>query len=594
MKSHSFFTALFLGNIILIAFILVFGFWRITSDMNRRASELSLRFQYNFLSHIKGELEKSWQDADKLIKDYCNTYSKIFGLRLTVVAFDGRVLGDSEYPAYKMQLHNTERHPEIIEALAGKYAESIRLSRTKQIRYRYVAAPIYFGGEIVGVVRIALPVSDLAAERRNIFYEVLTGFILMLFAAVILSMFLSWIWYKPLRVISESASRIATGKFEPITQVTSSRELIFLVNAINQMQKTVVDQLETISKQREQLHVILQNLPNAVFAINSADHIVYYNASAKRMFELGELIEPVSIQFLLRYSAVLNFYFQGDDNNSGMIRSELINIKMGERKYSLETEKIRVTVDPDGNGIAVLLLFNDVTAIAEASRMKADFVANTSHELRTPLATIRATLDNVADGVCDNVSEFRSIIEILDRHVKRLEVLTYDLLSLHDVECGAVSGRTDKTTVNEQKNQLESLFSVKVAEKGIQLFIESEFMDKPFLTDVKRLELVLQNLVDNSIKFTFSGGVVRLTFTFEGTESLEIKCMDNGCGIAEDEQSRVFERFYRAKTRNGVRVAGTGLGLAIVKHAVERLNGTLTLESLPNQGSTFTIKIPIN
>jgi two-component system phosphate regulon sensor histidine kinase PhoR len=594
MKSHSFFTTLFLGNIVLVGFILCFGFWRITSDMNRYASELSFRFQYNFLTFVKSGLENSWQDSDKLIKHYCNNYSKIQGLRLTIVSLDGRVLGDSEYPAEKMQLHNTESHPEIINALKGKYAESIRLSKTKQIHYRYIAEPIYFNNEIVGVVRVALPASDLAAERQNIFNGLLTGFVLMLFAAVIISTFLSWSWYKPLRIISESASRIAAGKFEPIVQVASSRELIYLVNAINQMQKTVVDQLNTISKQREQLQIILQNLPNAVLAINSEDHVVYCNESANRMFELNELSEPVPVQFLLRYSAVLNFYFQDDNDNSNIIRSELINIKINDHKYFLEVEKIKIPLAPNDNGIAVLLLFNDVTAIAETSRMKIDFVANTSHELRTPLATIRATLDNIADGICDDVLEFRGVIEILDRHVKRLELLTYDLLSLHDVECSTTSGRIDETTITEQKNQLESLFSVKVAEKGIQLFIESEFMDKPFLTDAKRLDLVLQNLLDNAIKFTPTGGIVRLSFTFENAGSMVIKCADNGCGIAEDEQSRVFERFYRSKTRNNNRVTGTGLGLAIVKHAVERLNGTITLESSQNQGSTFTIKIPIN
>ncbi|MDR1054018.1 MAG: PAS domain-containing protein [Planctomycetaceae bacterium] len=593
MRSYSFFTTLFLGNIFLIGIILGFGFWRITSDMNRYASELSLRFQYNCLSLVKDDLERSWNNADKLVENYCNSYSKVAGLRLTVVLLDGRVLGDSEYPADKMQLHNTESHPEIISAMTGKYSESIRLSRTNQIRYRYIASPIYYSGEVVGVIRIALPISDLVAERRSIFYGVLTGFILMLFAAVVLSIFLTWVWYKPLRVISESAGRIAAGKFEPIGQIVTSRELVQLVNSINQMQKTVVGQLETISRQREQLQAILQNLPDAVFAMNSENQVVYYNDSAKRMFELGELSEPVSIQFLLRYSAVLNFYFQDEGNTADVIRSELINIKIGERKHALDAEKICILGGSDYEGIAVLLLFNDVTAIAETNRMKADFVANTSHELRTPLATIRATLDNVNDGVFGNVSEFRDIIGILDRHVQRLETLTYDLLSLHDAECETVSRRTETTTVNEQKNQLDELFSAKVSDKKIRLFIESEFMDKPFLTDIKRLGLVLQNLVDNAIKFTAEGGLVRLTFTFGDADFLMIQCEDNGCGISEEEQPRVFERFYRAKTRDGIRVSGTGLGLAIVKHAVERLNGTLTLESRLNQGSTFTIKIPI-
>jgi two-component system phosphate regulon sensor histidine kinase PhoR len=209
------------------------------------------------------------------------------------------------------------------------------------------------------------------------------------------------------------------------------------------------------------------------------------------------------------------------------------------------------------------------------------------------LTTIRATLDNIADGICDTPEMFRTVFEILDRHVSRLEALIDDLLSLHDVEQESSPTRLETTTINEQKQLLEDLFYPKAVEKGITLTVEPDIPDCPFQTDTKRLGLVLQNLVDNAVKFTPENGNICLTFSFETERTLVVQCKDTGCGIALEEQTRIFERFYRVKSSNGTRVPGTGLGLAIVKHAVERLGGTLTLVSQPGQGSTFTVQIPV-
>ncbi|MDR1963809.1 MAG: HAMP domain-containing protein [Planctomycetaceae bacterium] len=584
---------MFFGNLLLIGLILGLGFWHTAREMNRQSMEISKRFQEQLLSMVRSDLEESWLDAGKLIEQYCRSYSRRPEFRLTIVDTAGRVLGDSEYPAEKMPPHNTEQHPEILTALTGLPAESLRFSQTKQIRYRYLAVPVRFENKIVAVVRVAFPVADLMEDRRNVFYGILTGFVLMLLVAVILSTFLSWIWYKPLQLISSSARRIAEGNFEPIPECSASRELVQLIDAINRMRNTVSAQLETISRQQERLQIILQNLPDAVLALNSSDQIVYYNESAKSLFELETPGDPVPIQYLLRYSALLDFYFREREKDFRTIKPERIDLKLRDRRHLLELEMIDIPGENNRNEIAILLIVNDLTAIAETNRMKTDFVANTSHELRTPLTTIRATLDNVADGVCDDPEAFRTVLEILDRHVTRLEALTDDLLSLHDVEQETASNRSTETTIYEQKIRLEEFFLTKAAEKNIELSIEAAVPNQLFLTDDKRLGLVLQNLVDNAVKFTPDGGKVRVLFSFETDRKLTVQCQDNGCGIALEEQSRIFERFYRVKSRT-VRVPGTGLGLAIVKHAVERLGGTLTLTSQPGQGSTFTVQIPVD
>ncbi|MDR2115982.1 MAG: HAMP domain-containing protein [Planctomycetaceae bacterium] len=600
MKFPSFFTILLLGNLLLVGLILGLGFWYITHEVNRHTAEISKQFQQQLLFMVRDRLEESWNDSEKIIEQYCRSYSKIPEFRLTIVDAEGNVLGDSEYPAEKMERHHTKQHPEIHTALTGQQSESLRFSQTKRIHYRYIATPVRWKENIVAVVRVAFPVTDLVKDQRNIFYAVSTGFVLMLFTAVVLSVFLSWIWYKPLHLISSSARRIAGGNFEPILELPVSRELVQLIDAINRMRNTLTSQVDIISRQRERLQTILCYLPDAVFALNSSDHVVYYNETAKEMFDLTTPASPlttpanpVPIQHLLRYTQILDFYFHDQEQGLAVVVPKRVDIKLRDRKCSLELEKINVSGENDQNEIAILLIINDLTTITETNRMKTDFVANTSHELRTPLATIRATLDNIADGVCDTPVMFQTVFKILDRHVSRLEALTDDLLSLHDVEQESIPNRLETTTVNEQKQLLEDLFVPKAMEKGIELIIEPDMPDSPFQTDTKRLGLVLQNLVDNAIKFTPEHGNVSLTFSFKTKQMLVIQCKDTGCGIALEEQPRIFERFYRVKSGNGIRVSGTGLGLAIVKHAVERLNGTLTLVSQPDQGSTFTVQIPV-
>ncbi|MDR0337591.1 MAG: HAMP domain-containing protein, partial [Planctomycetaceae bacterium] len=593
MKFPSFFTILFLGNLLLIGLILGFGFWYITNAVDQHTDNVSKQFQQQLLFMVRDELEESWHDTKNIVAQYCRSYSKMPEFRLTIVDTEGNVLGDSEYPAEKMEPHHTEQHPEIYVAFTGQQSESLRLSQTKRIHYRYIATPVRWEGKIVAVVRVAFPVADLAKSRRNIFFAVSTGFVLMLFVAVVLSVFLSWIWYKPLHVISSSARQIAEGNFEPILELPASRELVQLIDAINRMRNTVASQLETISRQRERLQTILCYLPDAVFALNSSNQVVYYNESAKAMFELATPSNPVPIQYLLRYTPILDFYFQEQEQDSASVTPKHVDIKFRDRKRSLELEKINISGENDRNEIAILLIINDLTAITETNRMKIDFVANTSHELRTPLTTIRATLDNIADGICDTPEMFRTVFAILNRHVARLEALTDDLLSLHDVEQESSPTRLETTTINEQKQLLEDLFYPKAADKGITLTIEPDKPDCLFLIDTKRLSLVLQNLVDNAVKFTPENGNICLTFSFEAEQRLVVRCQDTGCGIALEEQTRIFERFYRIKSSNGTRISGTGLGLAIVKHAVERLSGTLTLVSQPDQGSTFIVQIPI-
>lgn len=597
MRHRSFFTTLLIGNLLLLGAILLIGFFGTLREVGRETARISEQFQSQLLAMVKHDLEKSWPDSQPVIAQYCYSYSQRPEFRLTVIDIDGEILGDSEYPAEKMESHKTKDRLEVLEALAGRSGKSVRASETKQMEYRYFAEPILHQDKVVAAVRVAFPVSDLAEHRRRIFHGVLYGFAAMLFAAVSLSVLLSWIWHRPLKQINRMAQDIAEGNLEDRPFVSGPLEMEELASSIDRMRRTVASQLKIIAQQRKQFQIILQNLPDAVFALNENNEVLYFNESAEKLFQLAPLDQPCHIQRILRHAEILDFYFRQVEQREALPTAKTIarlETELQGKAYTFELELLRVSGEKNVNDIAMLLVIGDITAMFQASQMKADFVANASHELRTPLATIRAALDNIHDGVYDDAESLHMIFQVLSRHVSRLEALIEDLLSLHSVEDQSQPPQREKTSADEQRIWLEELFHEKSAEKRVDLRIESEPHLPAFSVDNKRLGLILQNLLDNAIKFTPADGSVSLRFARDENHLLLI-CTDTGCGIAPQEQQRVFERFYQAETSKtgDSRIRGTGLGLAIVKHAAERLRGTVTLKSTLGRGSIFTVRIPV-
>jgi two-component system phosphate regulon sensor histidine kinase PhoR len=260
----------------------------------------------------------------------------------------------------------------------------------------------------------------------------------------------------------------------------------------------------------------------------------------------------------------------------------------------MRTLQITVTqVEPGpAEGLNALIVIHDVSDIARAAAMKSEFVANASHELRTPLATIRAAVESLASIEPGDDEMFQKLLDILTRHVQRLENMTLDLLNLHVVATENVQLHPQELTAESLVNWVRSNYAATAAGKNIQLEARAPEPELRFRSDRKLLEMILQNLMDNAMKFT-SQGKVEMEIA-SGEDRVMIRVKDSGCGIRPEEQSRVFERFYQAdQARSGdTKIRGTGLGLAIVKHAAERLGAMIKLESRLGLGTTITLTLP--
>jgi two-component system phosphate regulon sensor histidine kinase PhoR len=252
-----------------------------------------------------------------------------------------------------------------------------------------------------------------------------------------------------------------------------------------------------------------------------------------------------------------------------------------------------VLLDAQGNDIGILVVFNDISDLKQLEQIRRDFVANVSHELRTPITAIKGFVETLQEGAIDDKESAAHFLNIIGEHVDRLNTIIQDLLTLSKIERSA----DVQTIVLEKGNVIDvlntAIQSCKSEADAKQIHLELESTEKhEALIDSHHLELAIINLLSNAIRYSDPGSTVKVGIEKTDRE-LDIYVKDEGCGIAPEHLSRIFERFYRVDSDRSRKLGGTGLGLAIVKHIALTHKGRVSVESTLDKGSTFRIHLPI-
>jgi signal transduction histidine kinase len=228
----------------------------------------------------------------------------------------------------------------------------------------------------------------------------------------------------------------------------------------------------------------------------------------------------------------------------------------------------------------------------ELDRMKDDFVASVSHELRTPLTSIRGYLELLREGEAGELTEEQhQFVSIVERNSDRLLRLVGDLLFVAQVEADKITLEPEPTDVEDLVRQAVDAARPAASEKGIELDVELDGLGV-LLADRARLAQVLDNLISNALKFTPSGGHVAVR-TSRQTDVVVIEVSDDGMGISAEDQSQLFQRFFRTASATEQAIQGTGLGLSIVKAIVEAHDGVITVKSVAGEGTVFRVELPL-
>ncbi len=609
MRRYNFFLKLFLGNVLLIALVLSAGGALAYRFAGRRFDEQSRDKQHRVTALFKGHLEALWPGlADKDLPALRSRIDELLkqelspeagNTRLTVIDLKGHVLGEtSEVPAEQMENHLTSDRREIQMALTSGQGWDVRPSETLERPFRYHALKVDLGGKPVALVRSAMPVQHLAQNRDLLAKWILIFVGILAISGLLLGLLISWIWYAPLRRLTLAARSMASGSLRTRAHIRGSDELGELAKALDEMRENLARQIDLIATQRANLQTIVSTLREGIIATDPRDRVVLINSAAYEMLNVesntgrshGDL-PGQHVQSIVRVAGIMDLYrkvCQEGQTATRQIETDVLG--------HLRTLQVTVTQVAPGpaEGLNALIVVHDVSDIARAAAMKSEFVANASHELRTPLATIRAAVESLASIEPDDTEMFGKLMDILTRHVQRLENMTLDLLNLHVVATENVQLHPEQLKANSVANWVRSNYASTASGKGIELGFEMPDPELQFQADRKLLEMILQNLMDNAMKFTSQGEVV--LGVWQKHNRVLISVRDTGPGIRPEEQSRVFERFYQAdQARSGdTRIRGTGLGLAIVKHAAERLQAVIKLESRLGLGTTISLSLPVD
>ena len=359
-------------------------------------------------------------------------------------------------------------------------------------------------------------------------------------------------------------------------------EVAEVADAFNQMADSLEALLSAASEERNRLIAALNSSSDAVLAVNGEGRVAFANAAAVRLFDRaqGDLVGNPFVWIMPSEDAVEALRASREEG-----RREARLIERPNRQY------LQVATAPilGGGEWVALVVLRDVTDVKRAEQVRRDFVANVSHELRTPLASVKSVIETLQGGALEDEATAREFLARADAEIDRLVQMVEELLELSRIESGEVPFAQQPVEMGNVLVEAVERLRPQAERQGLNLTLDVSPDLPPVVGDAERLGRVAVNLLQNAIKFTPAGGSIRVSVALAGGD-VTVKVSDTGTGIAPEDLPRVFERFYKADRSRGS--IGTGLGLAVVRHTVEAHGGSVSAESEPGRGSTFSFSIP--
>jgi two-component system phosphate regulon sensor histidine kinase PhoR len=506
--------------------------------------------------------------------------------RVTIIAPDGRVLADSAVSGPELlALENHGQRPEVLEALRTGSGTSLRHSATVHEDLLYAAVAVRHGDRLVGVSRVALPL-DSAKTRAAALRGALAVALVFAFAVTaLLSVVLSAPFAGPLEDIMRAAREFAAGNLAARVPVRREDELGELGRVLNQAADQLQQRLTESARERARTEAILSAMEDGVLGVDHRGTVLLANQVLRRSLDLRD---PVGRHYLeaIRQKEVSDVL--EEVLRTGQRRAVEVEIQRLRRVFA-----ITGVAFPGAEGWppGAVLTFHDATERRRTEHIRRDFVANASHELRTPLTSIRGFVEALEDGAVREPERAERFLGKIRTHADRMAALVEDLLELSRLESGERPPRWEEVVPAEIADDVVASFAGVAARKEVSLSRGADHAPA-VVTDADRLRRILENLVDNAVKYTPSGGRVEVTTTGgpEGGAVFEIR--DDGPGIAAEHLPRIFERFYRVDKARSREMGGTGLGLAIVKHLAEGMGAAVSVTSDVGRGTCFRVFVP--
>ena len=485
--------------------------------------------------------------------------------RFTWIAADGSVIYDTKADADSLENHSDRE--EFKAALASGAGESVRYSNTLMQKTMYAARRLDDGT----VLRVSVSTATVGALLLGVTQPMLAVLAAALILSAILAKHISRRVVAPLNELDlEHPLDDSNAAYE---------ELAPVLGRINRQRSQINSQLRELRRRTDEFAQVTGSMREGLVLLNEQGYILSMNPAARNIFAVeGDCAgkDFLTVDRSCDMSAAVRSAME-----SGHGR---LHERHGGRIYQVDVSRI----DSDGAAIGTVILVFDVTEQESAEQMRREFTANVSHELKTPLQGIIGSAELIENGMVQPADMPRFVGHIR-AEAQRLVTLIGDIIRLSQLDEGEVLPKERLDLLEIAQGAADDL-QAEAEKKNVHLSVSGEPAE---LEGVRQLIYeVVYNLGDNAIKYNVDSGSVSINVSSDG-KNAKLTVSDTGIGIAAEDQSRIFERFYRVDKSHSKESGGTGLGLSIVKHAVQYHGGRISMDSAPGKGTSISVSLPI-
>lgn len=513
----------------------------------------------NFVKIEIGQLAKEATLASSGVENDGESYLESINdpdYRITWLDSAGNVLYDTQVNSATMENHSSRE--EFKKAMNEGEGSSIRYSSTM------LQQNIYY----------AVKLSDNTVLRVAETYDSVLFLTLRLLTPIL------WIYILAIAISGFLANYLAKRISKPINEIDldhplskpSYEEIQPLLKRVDSQNKQIKKQMDDLHQKKKEFNSVTDNISEGLILLNKENDVVSINNAARQLFQTEDqnvILSTEEIKDLIEKAK------QGKEAETILRKDEAI---------------IRVIANPIYShsvftGISILAF--DVTNTYEAERTRKEFTANVSHELKTPLQTIMGSAELLQNHLVKQ-DDIPSFYEKIHQESSRMLTLIDDIIRLSQLD---ESSQVEENTLRINDSAKEAINSLKESAKKKNIQIQTNLNEAFIKANSRLIYEIVYNLIDNAIRYSNNDSSIEVS-TYTDIHHAYLKVKDNGIGIPLEDQSRIFERFYRVDKSHSRATGGTGLGLSIVKHAVKLSHGTIALESELNKGSTFTVTFP--
>ena len=484
--------------------------------------------------------------------------------RVTWVAADGTVLYDNEADASTMENHADRE--EIREALTSETGTAQRFSSTLSEQTLYVTQRLSDGT----VIRLASAQKTVGLLLISMIQPILIILVLSLLLSAVL------------------ASRLSKGLIKPILSLDLEHpedcetydELTPLLSRLKRQNNTIQQQMNLLKQRQTEFAALTDNMSEGFLLLDRQGHVLSHNSGALRLLGVEEPEGEVNVLVLNREEP----FRQAVD--------EALSGKRSQQMLHLNGRYCKLLANPvlaDGKPAGAVLVLLDVTEQEQRDELRREFTANVSHELKTPLTSISGIAEIMQSGMV-KPEDIQSFAGDIYQEAQRLIALVEDIIRLSRLDEGAESLEREPVNLLSVAQDVARRLDSAAQKAGVTLKVMGLSVEVRGIPSV--LDEMVYNLCDNAIKYNHPGGTVNVTVAPTDDGSAEVTVEDTGIGIPVEDQSRVFERFYRVDKSHSKEIGGTGLGLSIVKHGASLHGAQIHMDSQVGRGTSVQLLFP--